>query len=111
MTTSMIVSRCAFLGDPMIFDRRFEHHAVGELIDHGALDLLPGCLARRVAVAALLLQRSAALREPPAGARAARRCASSPSGSNMFAGPVLRSMRTRSPVLSKASPPPTAASG
>ena len=62
MTTSVIVSRYALLRDPMVFDRGFEHHAVGELIDHGALDLLPRRLARRVAVAALLspAQRGAA---------------------------------------------------
>src|SRR5258705_7495621 len=41
---SVIVSRHALLCDPMIFDRRFEHHAVGELVNHGALDLLPWSL-------------------------------------------------------------------
>src|SRR5262252_5883566 len=60
---SVVVPRHALLRDAMIFDRRLENHAVGELIDHAALDLLPRRLARRIFVALLLLQRGAALRE------------------------------------------------
>src|SRR5262249_52400209 len=48
---------------------------------------------------------------PPCFSSATRRCASSASSTNIFALPLLRSMRTRSPVLSRPSPPPTAASG
>ena len=98
-SVSVIVSRHALLRDPMIFDRRFEHHAVGELVDHAALDLLPRRLARRVAVAA------AAFPAPRGAARVRRR------ESECSPVPLLRSMRTRSPVLSSASPPPAAASG
>src|SRR5262249_51389308 len=60
---SVVVPRHALLRDAMIFERRLENHAVGELIDHAALDLLPRRLARRIFVAPLLLQRGAALRE------------------------------------------------
>lgn len=41
----MVVSGHAFLRDVLIFNRRPEHHAVGQLIDHRALDFLPGRLA------------------------------------------------------------------
>src|SRR5262249_5398181 len=57
---SVIVARHALLGDALIFDRRGEHHAVGELLDHAALNLLPGRLARREMEAALLRQGGAA---------------------------------------------------
>src|SRR5262249_61453763 len=53
---SVVVPRHALLRDAMIFDRRLENHAVGELIDHAALDLLPRRLARRMFVGILLLQ-------------------------------------------------------
>src|SRR3569623_1027231 len=59
----MIVARHEFLGDALILDRRLEHHAVGELIDHAALDLLPRRLMRRIGEAAALLQFGAALIE------------------------------------------------
>src|SRR5262249_27804976 len=60
----MIVARDAHrFGDVLILDRRLEHHAFGELLDHGALDLLPRRLARRIFVAAVLLQRGPSLRE------------------------------------------------
>jgi hypothetical protein len=32
------------MGDVPVFDRRFQHHALVELADHRALDLLPGSL-------------------------------------------------------------------
>src|ERR1700683_2658477 len=38
---SMTVARNVLLRDALILDRGLEHHAVGELVDHGALDLLP----------------------------------------------------------------------
>src|SRR5262249_14367402 len=61
----MIVPRDAHdPGDVLILDCGFEHHAFGELLDHRALDFLPRRLARRIFVAALLLQRGAALRQP-----------------------------------------------
>ena len=44
------------LRDALILDRRLQHHAVGELIDHGALDFLPWRLAGRIVVAAVLLR-------------------------------------------------------
>src|SRR3977135_525192 len=56
----MIIPWHVLLRDALIFDRRLEHHALGELVDHAALDLLPGRLARRIFEAALLLQRRAA---------------------------------------------------
>src|SRR5262249_61372141 len=51
------------LRHPLIFHRRLEHHAVGELVDNAALDLLPRGLARRGGVAALLKQHGAPPRE------------------------------------------------
>src|SRR5215472_19151266 len=51
------------LRQALVLRGRREHHAVGELLHHGALDLLPRRLARRIAVAALLLERRPALRQ------------------------------------------------
>src|SRR5215472_7386207 len=51
------------LGDALVLYRRPQHHAVGELVDHAALDLLPRGLARRIFVTAALLQRRAAFGE------------------------------------------------
>ena len=51
---SVVVARDAHgLGDVLVFDRRLQHHALGELVDHAALDLLPGRLALRDREAAL----------------------------------------------------------
>src|SRR5271169_635395 len=58
-TRSMIVSRHAFARDPLIFDRRLEHHAARELVHHAALDLLPGCLVLGHPVPASPLERRA----------------------------------------------------
>src|SRR5262245_36719359 len=59
---SMIVARNALgLGDPLVFHRGLEHHALRELVDQPALDLLPGRLVSRELVAAVALQRGAAL--------------------------------------------------
>src|SRR5665213_1408481 len=52
----VIVARHEFLRDALEFNRRLEHHAVGQLIDHAALDFLPRRLARGIFVAAALLQ-------------------------------------------------------
>src|SRR3569623_1268980 len=52
LNSSMIVARHELLGDALIFDRRLEHHAVGELVDHAALNLLPRRLVRRIGEAA-----------------------------------------------------------
>src|SRR5580704_19082489 len=60
---SVIIAGNGFLRDALVFDRRLEHHAVGELVDHAALDLLPRRLARRIFEAAGLLQSRAALRQ------------------------------------------------
>ena len=57
----VIVARDAFLRDALIFDCRLEHHAVGKLVDHGALNFLPWCLARWIFKAAALFER----RPPP----------------------------------------------
>ena len=55
---SMIVARQPLrLRDPLVLHRRLQHRAGLELADDAALDLLPGRLVRRVAVAALRLQR------------------------------------------------------
>src|SRR6185437_3281754 len=59
----VIIPRHELFRDALVFDRRLEHHAVGELIDHAALDLLPRRLMRRIREAARLLQRRAPLRE------------------------------------------------
>ena len=40
------------LGDALKLHRRLEHHAVGKLVHHGALDLLPRRLAGRILEAA-----------------------------------------------------------
>src|SRR5580658_10261048 len=63
MTESVIIPRHALLRDALILDGGGEHHAVGELLDHGALDLLPGRLARREVEAALAGERVAAAAE------------------------------------------------
>src|SRR5262252_7326670 len=61
---SMIIPRHPdSLGNALILHGRLEHHAVGELVDHGALDLLPGRLAGRELEAAAALQSKAALRK------------------------------------------------
>ena len=49
------------LRNPLVLDRRLEHHTVGELVDDGALDLLPGGLALGIGIAAALLQRGTPL--------------------------------------------------
>src|SRR5258705_12801652 len=55
---SMTVPRhTGLLRNALVFDRRLEHHTVGELVDEVALDLLPGRLALRIGIAAALLQR------------------------------------------------------
>src|SRR6185312_17130197 len=59
----VIIPRHELLRDALIFDRRLEHHAVGKLIDHAALNLLPRRLMRRIGEAALLLQRRTAPRQ------------------------------------------------
>src|SRR5262249_36416724 len=48
----MIVTRDTVLGDALIFHGRLQHHAVRQLVDHGALNFLPWRLARRVPEAA-----------------------------------------------------------
>src|SRR5215468_10077524 len=58
-----IAWHAALLRDALVFDRRLEHHAFGELIDEVALDFLPRRLAVRIGVAATLLQRRAPLGE------------------------------------------------
>src|SRR5918993_2377069 len=50
------------LCDPLVLHRRLEDHAFGELVDHRALDLLPGALARGIREAAPRLEI-----RPPAG--------------------------------------------
>src|ERR1700722_3280257 len=60
---SVIVPRHALLRDALILDGGGEHHAVGKLLDHGALDLLPGRLARWEVEAALAGERVAAAAE------------------------------------------------
>src|SRR5260370_3100786 len=57
---SVIVAWHAFLRDALVFHRRLEHHAIGKLVDHPALDLLPGRLTGRIFLAALV-ERDAAL--------------------------------------------------
>src|SRR6516164_4564337 len=52
----VIVAGHESLRHALVFHRRLEHHAVAELIDHGALDLLPRRLTRRIAIAAVLFQ-------------------------------------------------------
>lgn len=52
---SVVVAWNALLCYALIFHRRLEHHAVRELIDHAALDLLPWRLTCRIGIAASLL--------------------------------------------------------
>src|ERR1700675_1267584 len=59
----MIVAWHEFLRNALIFYRRLQHHAAAELIDHGALDFLPRRLARRIVIAAVLVERRAARRQ------------------------------------------------
>ena len=97
--SSMIVARHAHgLRQALVLNRRLQHHAFVELRHHLALDLLPWRLA---------LGKG----KPPFWARVARRSFSSASEIKMLAVPFLRSMRTWSPVLISANPPPAAASG
>src|SRR3984893_13850835 len=63
-SSSVIVARHAGgLGEALVFHRRLEHHAVGELVHHGALNLLPWCLAGRELEAAFVLQGPPPLRQ------------------------------------------------
>ena len=48
------------LVDPLVFDRGFEHHSLGQLVHHPTLDFLPRGLAPRVGVPALFRQGPAA---------------------------------------------------
>src|SRR5512134_3902254 len=58
---SVVVARNALaLGDLLVLDRRLQHHAVGELVDDAALDLLPRRLVLRKLEAAVALQVGAA---------------------------------------------------
>src|SRR5262249_58212331 len=58
---SVVVARHALaLGNLLIFDGGLQHHAVREIIDHPALDLLPWRLVRRILIAAMALQVGAA---------------------------------------------------
>src|SRR3974377_1239391 len=59
----MIVPRHELLRHALVFDRRPEHHAIRERIDHAALGLLPRCLALRIIVAARTLKLAEALCE------------------------------------------------
>src|SRR5215470_7936833 len=52
----VIIAGHRFLRDPLIFHGWSQDHAVGKLIDHGALNFLPGRLARRILIAAALVQ-------------------------------------------------------
>src|SRR5215831_12376322 len=57
MAPSMIVAgHAGCLGEALICYRRLEHHAVGQLVHHGALDFLPRRLASRELESAFLLQ-------------------------------------------------------
>src|SRR5262249_54505481 len=61
-TPSVIIARHAErLGDALILHSRLEHHAVGELVDHRTLDLLPGRLALRSLETATVLEGEATL--------------------------------------------------
>src|SRR5580704_2755373 len=59
---SVVVAWNAVLSHALIFYGWFEHHSLRELIHHSALDFLPGCLARRIALGACR-QASTPLRE------------------------------------------------
>src|SRR3954469_24473976 len=57
LNSSVVVTRhAARLRDLLIFHRRAQHHAVGQLVHHAALDFLPRRLALGETIAALLLQ-------------------------------------------------------
>src|SRR4029079_13827839 len=56
----MIVARDAVLGDALIFHGGLQHHAIRQLVDHGALDFLPWRLACGITEAAAPLQCLAA---------------------------------------------------
>src|SRR5688572_10127285 len=61
---SVVVPRYATgLGHALESHRGLEHHAVGKLVHQGALNLLPWRLARRIRIAAALLQRCTPLGE------------------------------------------------
>src|SRR5215813_9038760 len=60
---SVIVARHAVLGDAVIFDGGLQDHSVRQLIDHGALNFLPWCLACRITEAAASLQCRAPTRQ------------------------------------------------
>src|SRR5262245_48838208 len=54
---SVVVARHALaLGNLLIFDGGLQHHAVREIIDQPALDLLPGRLVRRILIAGMAPQ-------------------------------------------------------
>src|SRR5689334_9603671 len=60
--TSVVVARHALaLGNLLVFDGGLQHHAVREIIDQPALDLLPWRLVRWILIAAMALQVGAAL--------------------------------------------------
>src|SRR5689334_429936 len=61
--SSVIIAGHRFLRDPLIFYRRSQDHAVGELSDHAALDFLPRRLAGWILIAAAFIQRRAARRQ------------------------------------------------
>src|SRR5450830_1940101 len=58
---SVIVPRNVLLCNALIFNGRLEHHSIGQLVDHGALNFLPRRLARGICKAAALFER----RPPP----------------------------------------------
>src|SRR3954454_9516991 len=60
---SVAVAGHRALSNALVFDGRREHHAIGKLIHHAALDLLPGRLTFRIAIAALFLQFGAPARQ------------------------------------------------
>src|SRR5580704_4708079 len=71
---SMVVPRrTCRLGEALIGDRGLQHHALVELRHHLALDLLPGRLALRIVVAAMLGERGAPLGEFGIGDKNIRR--------------------------------------
>ena len=73
--SSMIVPRHAHrLRQALIVHRRLQHHALVELGDHFALDLLPGRLALRDRRSRRLLQRGAARRQLLVGNEDVGRC-------------------------------------
>ena len=58
----MVIARNALgLGDLLVFHRRLQHHAVREVVDDAALDLLPGRLVAGILVSAVALQGGAPL--------------------------------------------------